>query len=196
MQPFNHLTQMVKESQALNTDYTNSGYTRGHLAPRAHQETQEESDATFTLTNIVPQTDKSNNKYWCQLETRLKNIKSSCKGSMYVITGTIPYKPEEKKLINNRVYVPEYLWSAYCCPSYSPNMSNSSEIHFPTYAAVGRNDPNSGSEFVDKSKETENYGVKEMSLANLEEILKERLKMKITLFKGQCRVMVNDFVLR
>lgn len=185
------VNETVRESQAVNKDYTGSHYTRGHLAPRMHQETQEECNATFTLTNIVPQKKISNQKYWNQLERNVvRKIKPLCNGPMYVITGTIPYRPQDRKLINNRVYVPEYLWSAYCCPSYSPNISNSSEIHFPTYAAVGRNDPDSGPEFVEKRNESESYGVQKMPLETLEGILRQRLNMTIMLFQGQCQVRV------
>ncbi|XP_056585678.1 endonuclease domain-containing 1 protein-like [Triplophysa dalaica] len=41
--------------QALNEDYVNSGYDKGHLAPVYQASSQKCADATFTLTNAAPQ---------------------------------------------------------------------------------------------------------------------------------------------
>ncbi|CAG04761.1 unnamed protein product [Tetraodon nigroviridis] len=103
----------VTESQAVPDDYTNSGFTKGHLNPSMHQGTGEDRNATFTLTNIVPQKQVSNQKTWLRVEQKWKRFASYCNGSMYVIT---------ERRINDRVSVPEYLWSAYCCQSVSDQL--------------------------------------------------------------------------
>ncbi|KAL6117636.1 uncharacterized protein ACO6RY_15377 [Pungitius sinensis] len=106
----------------------------------------------------------------------------------------MPYesKPDpDKHLMSERVSVPEYIWSAYCCPSFKSNLPKSEQGSFPTYAAVGRNDPNSGDEFVpvnvNVKKEDKGYDVKRMSLEDLETILSQRLGGTINLFDGQCK---------
>lgn len=166
----------------MNDDYKNSDYTRGHLAPSSHQKTEEDRNATFTLTNIVPQK-KESNTAWSNFEENLqKSIKNICKDEMYVITGVIPYEPKPHK-IKNRVFVPEYIWSAYCC--INKDLQKKQGEHFPTYAAVGRNDPNREDDVV--KKEGLGYNVKEMPLEGLEKILKKKLKMEITLFHGHCQ---------
>ncbi|XP_047440552.1 endonuclease domain-containing 1 protein-like [Mugil cephalus] len=182
--PPNSIPQDVIRSQAVLEDYTGGNYTKGHLAPSQHMGTSDDRAATFTLTNIVPQTNFSNNGPWSDLEKRvLQRFRQYCTGKMYVITGTIPYKPV--RLLKGRVSIPEYIWSAYCCPSFKSKLPNDTSF-FPTYAAVGRNDPDSGEEIVEKDPSP--YAVKEMSLANLENILWQNLKKKkLNLFKGQCK---------
>lgn len=119
----------VTESQAVPDDYTNSGFTKGHLNPSMHQGTGEDRNATFTLTNIIPQKQVSNQKTWLRVEQKWKRFASYCNGSMYVITGALPYAPNasnapnaSERWINDRVSVPEYLWSAYCCQSVSDQL--------------------------------------------------------------------------
>ncbi|KAM7417633.1 hypothetical protein PAMA_017326 [Pampus argenteus] len=192
MKPFHiPVDQNVIESQAVRQDYKNSNYTKGHLNPSMHQKTKEDREATFTLTNIVPQQAGSNSGPWNILENdMLRKSKAFCKGPMYVITGALPYEYEAHWL-KNRVSVPEYMWSAYCCPSYSDTLPESMQPFFPTYAAVGRNDRNSGEEIVQinpKSKDfVRGYDVRRMSLETLEGILAQRLHMSISLFDGQCQ---------
>ncbi|XP_059201692.1 endonuclease domain-containing 1 protein-like [Centropristis striata] len=183
--------QNVIESQALVGDYRNSNFTKGHLNPSMHQKTRENREATFTLTNIVPQRAGSNSGPWNGLENEvLRKFKAFCNGSMYVITGVMPYESEPRQ-INNRVSVPEYMWSAYCCPAYRSNLPESVRNFFPTYAAVGRNDRNSGEEIVPVNVKARasvrGYDVRRMSVETLEGILTQRLAMSISLFHGQCQ---------
>lgn len=192
MKPFKPLKvdQNVIESQAVIKDYENSSYTKGHLNPSMHQQTKEDRKATFSLTNIVPQKKGSNSGPWSLLEYEVfEKFTAFCNGSMYVITGALPYNSSDR-WINNRVSVPEYMWSAYCCPSFSSKLPDSKKAFFPTYAAVGRNDPESGEEIVPlnvKAKASvRGYDVKKMSLSALEGILNERLAASISLFDGQC----------
>lgn len=182
--------QNVMESQAVLRDYKNSSFTKGHLNPSMHQETKEARKATFTLTNIVPQKRGSNSGPWNDLEREvLEKFKAFCHGSMYVITGVIPYTSNDR-WINNRVSVPEYMWSAYCCPSFSRQLPDSMKPFFPAYAAVGRNDPESGGEIVPVNVKARasvrGYDVKKMSVRALEDILNQRLATSISLFDGQC----------
>ncbi|XP_029021814.2 endonuclease domain-containing 1 protein-like [Betta splendens] len=172
----------LKESQAVLDDYRSSSsnpeYTKGHLTPVCHQETLHDREATYTLTNIVPQRAASNNGPWSALEKKMLNkIKPHCTGEMYVITGAIPYQNE--RLLKERVSIPEYMWSAYCCPEYT-------STPYLTYAAVGRNDPDSGNDIVERGRNSKGYDVKEMTVQDLENILERRLNMQIMLFRNKC----------
>ncbi|XP_061786461.2 endonuclease domain-containing 1 protein-like [Nerophis lumbriciformis] len=192
MKPFNAtVDQNVIESQAVPQDYSHSNYTRGHLTPSMHHNTEDDRAATFTLTNIVPQRNGSNSGPWNSLEKKVMgNFKTFCKGPMYVITGAMPYA-DRAHWINNRVSVPEYMWSAYCCPIYKAKLPPDVRPTFPAYAALGRNDRDSGEEFVPvnpKAKASERgYDVRKMPLHTLEKILEQRLAMPIRLFDGQCQ---------
>ncbi|XP_068182330.1 endonuclease domain-containing 1 protein-like [Antennarius striatus] len=192
MEPFHiPVDQNVIDSQAVLLDYKNSNYTKGHLNPSMHQGTEEDREATFTLTNIIPQRAGSNSGPWNRLENEvLRKFKAFCNGSMYVITGAMPYT-SGARWINNRVSVPEYIWSAYCCPSYSTSLPKSVKSFFPSYAAVGRNDRDSGEEIVPVNVRMKasmrGYDVRRMSVETLEGILKQRLAVTISLFQGECQ---------
>ncbi len=56
------------------TDYTNSGYDRGHMAPDASFDWSEESlKAVYTLANIIPQAPQVNRNSWADLEKYVRD---------------------------------------------------------------------------------------------------------------------------
>lgn len=185
-----NISQNVMESQAVPLDYTNSTYTRGHLNPSLHHHDSVDRKATFTLTNIVPQREGSNAGPWARLEEVVRaRLEAFCPGPAHVITGALPYASGQR-WINNRVAVPEYMWSAYCCTAYNSSLPKWARPFFPAYAAVGRNDQQSGQEIVPVNPKVRSrfrgYDVKRMPLAALEGILRQRLATPISLFQGQC----------
>ncbi|XP_012674528.2 endonuclease domain-containing 1 protein-like [Clupea harengus] len=188
--PPHKVDQNVVESQAVQQDYTKSGYTRGHLNPSLHHQDRIDRRSTFTLTNVVPQTQESNGGPWAALESHVnKTLNQYCLGRAHIVTGIIPYRVDRWLKEEHRVAIPEYLWSAYCCPSYSQNLPESLRKTFPTFAAIGRNDPNSTEEIVpvDGTKiKNVGYDVRAMSLADLEMYLKERYGSEITIFRDNC----------
>lgn len=102
---------VLGNSQALERDYKEGVlYDKGHLTPPSHQPDQSSKDATFTLTNIVPQFRSLNQGKWEQYETDMKKSTKGCLDT-YVIVGAVP----GNKSINNRVNVPSYIWAAACC---------------------------------------------------------------------------------
>ncbi|XP_017572790.1 endonuclease domain-containing 1 protein-like [Pygocentrus nattereri] len=105
------LTQLAY--QAVNEDYKDSDYDRGHLAPVYHARSQHCSDATFTLTNAAPQNRSFNRGQWKKTEEAVaKTLKEKCEGnSAYIVTGVVPGTDKLK----NRVRIPSYFWTAYCC---------------------------------------------------------------------------------
>ncbi len=55
--------------RAKYSDYTNSGYDRGHLAPDASFDWSQESlEATYSLANIIPQIKEVNRDMWVKVE--------------------------------------------------------------------------------------------------------------------------------
>ena len=185
------LDQNVVESQAVDQCYINSTYSRGHLNPSLHHQSRENRSATFTLTNVVPQKAASNEGPWELLENSVsKTLATYCLREAYIITGIIPYLNEDRWLKNHRVGVPEYIWSAYCCPSYNNSLPAILKDAFPTYAAIGRNDRNSSQEIVPISEKTKKqfrgYDVRQMPLETLEMYLKDRFKTVVSVFYERC----------
>ncbi|XP_056457078.1 endonuclease domain-containing 1 protein-like [Gadus chalcogrammus] len=182
--------QNVIESQAVLQDYNNSNYTKGHLNPSLHHHDANDRKATFTLTNVVPQKKGSNGGPWARLEEGVRaRLEALCLGPAHVITGFLPYASGQR-WINDRVAVPEYMWSAYCCPSYHGSLPRWARPFFPTYAAIGRNDRDSGEEIVPVDPTAKGsvrgYDVRRLPLADLEEVLRQRLAPTVSLFQGQC----------
>lgn len=190
--PLGPVDQKVVASQGVELDYINSSYSRGHLDPSLHHQDHDSRTATFTLTNVVPQKEGSNEGPWELLEKFVNSTLSTfCLGEAFVVTGVIPYRGDDHWLGNRRVAVPEYLWSAYCCPHYNRSLPEQLKEAFPTYAAIGRNDPNSTEEIVPVCKQAKKhflgYDVRQMSLGTLEMYLMDRFSTIISVFHEQCQ---------
>ncbi|KAJ8382430.1 hypothetical protein SKAU_G00032080 [Synaphobranchus kaupii] len=181
--------QNVWESQAVPKDYTGSNYTKGHLNPSLHHSTREDQKSTFTLTNVVPQRQGSNGGPWAVLEREVRaRLGAYCTGPAYVVTGVLPYATG--RWIANRVAVPEYLWTTYCCPAFNSTLPPALRPFFPTSAAIGRNDPLSDEDIVPvdpKAKRSiRGYDVRLMPLETMEAYLQERLGMAVRVFQNGC----------
>lgn len=103
------------EQQALNEDYTNSGFDRGHLNPNGHHAVPSRN-ATFTLTNVVPQNPKLNQNEWRIHESELTTLFLEKCSKAYVLVGAVP--SADNWIVKNdvkRVNIPDYIWNAYCC---------------------------------------------------------------------------------
>eukprot|EP00064_Thunnus_orientalis_P017642 superscaffoldBa00003804_g17726 len=103
------------QNQALNEDYTHTGYHKGHLLPVRHRNAPSCMEATFTLTNAAPQNPTFNQGRWRVKEAEVANmLDTKCLNrgfQAYIVTGVVPGNTN----INNRVNVPSYFWSAHCC---------------------------------------------------------------------------------
>ncbi len=88
-----------KENRTATTDYTNSGYDRGHLAPAADAVVSEKAmEDTFLLTNICPQNPKLNQNYWKWFEKEIRIWAQGCE-LLEVFTGgvNVPQKEQDGK---------------------------------------------------------------------------------------------------
>nr|XP_023659418.1 endonuclease domain-containing 1 protein-like [Paramormyrops kingsleyae] len=120
---------VIKVNQAINDDYKDTGYDRGHLNPYSFQ-VGDGRVATFTLTNAAPMDACFNRVHWKEWETELRDIiqeklrADRNKATAYIVTGTIPTpsyripkkgefdEDEERDL--DRVTVPTHVWTALC----------------------------------------------------------------------------------
>ena len=104
---------MVKGTSASHSDFTNSGYCRGHLAPAMDMKWNEEAmNESFYLTNICPQTEALNNGLWRRIEERLHRCAEQG-DTLYICSG--PYMPQKPQRIGtNRVAVPTYCFKVVC----------------------------------------------------------------------------------
>jgi endonuclease G, mitochondrial len=73
--------------QVTTSDYTGSGFDRGHMTPSADRtKTVADNYATFLLTNILPQAPDNNQGPWAGLEDYSRSLVSQGK-ELYIISG-------------------------------------------------------------------------------------------------------------
>lgn len=98
------------------SDYTNSGFDRGHLAPNyaiARSFGQKAQKETFLMTNIVPQTSKMNSGIWCDIEQYVANKVAKRYGKVLVFAG--PVLSENPKKIRGKVAIPVSCYMIIFC---------------------------------------------------------------------------------
>ena len=110
---------------ARHSDYTNTGFDRGHLCPSDDRDsTIEENKSTFILTNIIPQAPKHNRQAWNLLEQYTRELLKDG-NEMYIVAGTFGKGGEgdNGQAINlgNFITVPSALWKVIVV---LPNGSN------------------------------------------------------------------------
>lgn len=88
------------------TDYSGSGYDRGHLLPSADRFGDIDANAeTFHMSNVVPQAGHLNQFTWHKLESRARGIVRRGR-DVYTIAGVYGYKGR----LRGRVTVPTNFW--------------------------------------------------------------------------------------
>lgn len=91
------------------SDYTNSGYDRGHMAPSADR-TNSIADnlPLFYMTNIVPQAPDNNQGPWVQLEEYCRALARDG-NELYIVSGV---RGSQGTLGQGRVHIPSRVWKA------------------------------------------------------------------------------------
>ncbi len=98
-----------------NTDYSGSGFDRGHNCPSADRTySVSDNSATFFMTNMIPQAPTNNQQTWASLESYCRTLISQG-NELYVImgsygtggTGNNGYKTT---VANGKVTVPNRVW--------------------------------------------------------------------------------------
>lgn len=98
-----------------NTDYTSSGFDRGHNCPSADRTySVEDNSATFLMSNMIPQAPVNNQQTWANLENYCRKLVSQ--GSeCYVImgsygTGGSGSAGTKSTIAGGKVTVPNRIW--------------------------------------------------------------------------------------
>ncbi len=74
--------------KVTHTDYTGSGFDRGHNCPSADRTlTVADNSATFLMSNMIPQAPNNNQKTWANLENYCRTLVSQG-NELYVIMGS------------------------------------------------------------------------------------------------------------
>ena len=91
------------------SDYKNSGYSRGHMAPAGDMPTPAAMAQSFSLANMVPQDAKHNGGAWAKIERDTRHYVLRAKGDVFVITGPV-FTPDSPRIGANGVMVPTYIF--------------------------------------------------------------------------------------
>ncbi len=102
-------TLPIDFTSVTHSDYTNSGYDRGHLV-RSEERTKtiEDNKSTFILSNIIPQTPDLNRGIWLKLENYCKQLCFLENKQLFIIAGGKYFKKPNK--INNKIAIPDSCW--------------------------------------------------------------------------------------
>ena len=82
--------QVPEQHRVVHSDYTRTGYDRGHLAPAAAMRWSFDAmNDSFLMTNIAPQVGSGFNQHiWKSLERRMRQWACE-RGVLYVVTGPL-----------------------------------------------------------------------------------------------------------
>jgi endonuclease G len=100
-------TDLRTIAQVASSDYTGSGYDRGHMAPNwgiAHCYGLDAQRQTFLMSNIVPQRHRLNDGLWKQLEQREATSYVARFHEVWVLCG--PVYHAEHQVIGNGTAIP------------------------------------------------------------------------------------------
>lgn len=100
----------VSTSSALSSDFTRTGYDRGHLVPAGDFKCcQDLLRDTFWVSNLTPQNPDCNRNIWNNLEQQTRNWARK-KGEVFVFTGPVLKNGLKKIGKYNRISIPENLY--------------------------------------------------------------------------------------
>ena len=137
---FHEESRLPKSMRAKLSDYSGSGYDRGHLAPNGNMANRSQQYDSFSLANIAPQSPRNNRYIWRNIESATRYLTQQY-GEVYTVTGVaftdkkidlLDGVPDpltgELKPKKERVWIPSHFFKAVYIPAsnqagvyYAPN---------------------------------------------------------------------------
>jgi len=105
--------RLPSDQRAELSDYSRSGYDRGHMAPNGDMPDRDSQRDSFSLANIVPQDGENNRNLWAGIEGAVRKM-ARREGDLYVVTGPAFLGSDLKKIGN--VLVPTHLYKLVYSP--------------------------------------------------------------------------------
>jgi len=93
--------------QVLDTDYSGSGYDRGHMTPSGDRtRSVADNSTTFLMTNMVPQIPANNQGAWEDFESYCRTLAQTGQ-EIYIVSGVAG---NIGTIAGGRIVVPQYTW--------------------------------------------------------------------------------------
>jgi endonuclease G len=103
--------------QVKPADYSGGGFDRGHMCPHSDRSSSSQaSEATFVMTNMVPQAPNCNQKGWADLEDYCRGLAKRKGQTLYIVAGPAGQGGEGLKGVRDtigrtaKVTVPAQVW--------------------------------------------------------------------------------------
>jgi endonuclease G, mitochondrial len=110
---FHSESRLPAAQRAELSDYSRSGFDRGHLAPNGDMPDRASQRDSFSLANIVPQDGENNRHLWAGIEGAVRSMAKK-EGELYVVTGPAFLGTDLRKVGN--VLVPTHLYKLVYSP--------------------------------------------------------------------------------
>jgi DNA/RNA endonuclease G (NUC1) len=102
--------------RVLSTDYSGSGFDRGHMVPNADRDNENSlpiNQATFLMTNIIPQSPDNNQGPWAAQENYFRTLLPA--NELYIVAGGIGQGGFgsggfANTIVGGKVHVPSHTW--------------------------------------------------------------------------------------
>lgn len=107
--------------RVTDSDYSGSGYTRGHMTPSGDRtRTIPDNSATFLMTNFVPQIAQNNSGPWEDFESYCRTLAQQG-NEIYIVSGGVG---NIGTIASGRIVVPQYTWKvALILPNGTDDLS-------------------------------------------------------------------------
>ena len=124
--------------QVQGTDFSGSGFDRGHMCPSADRtNTVASNSATFLMTNMIPQLPANNQGPWADMENYLRTLVTAG-NELYIISGGYGL---QFYIANGHVAVPNQTWKVVVV---LPNGTNDASRVTASTRTIAVLMPNSG----------------------------------------------------
>lgn len=109
------------------SDYTNSGYDRGHMVrSEKRTRTPEENRVTFLTSNIIPQLPELNQNTWLKMEYYMEKLAKDSLKEIFAYSGPIYSKFPITKY-NNKVAIPDSCYMIFAVLDYGQRIEDVNE---------------------------------------------------------------------
>ncbi|MBD0264344.1 MAG: DNA/RNA non-specific endonuclease [Tolypothrix sp. T3-bin4] len=168
------------------SDYTGSGFDRGHMAPSADRtNTIANNSATFLMTNIVPQAPDNNQGPWAVLENYSRTLVNQGK-ELYIIsggygTGGTGSNGYANTISSGRVTVPTRTWKVIVVldgPGSASSVNTSTRViavNMPNNQGIRGNDWRSYRVSVDSIESATGYNL----LSNVSSTVQSTIESRV-----------------